>query len=65
MDDRRLKKLEHLIRSEVEEIIREVDAQRPRSRADCATGERPCMFISARVMVRALSLSIPFSSAAG
>ena len=33
---------------EVEEIIREVDAQRPRSRADCATGERPCMFISCK-----------------
>ncbi len=33
---------------EVEEIIREVDAQRPRSRADCATGPRPCMFISCK-----------------
>jgi hypothetical protein len=37
-----------VIDPEVEEIIREVDAQRPRSRADCATGERPCMFISCK-----------------
>ena len=33
---------------EVEEIIREVEAQRPRSRADCASGPRPCMFISCK-----------------
>jgi hypothetical protein len=37
-----------VIDPEVEEIIREVDAQRPRSRADCATGQRPCMFISCK-----------------
>jgi hypothetical protein len=37
-----------VIDPEVEEIIREVDALRPRSRADCATGERPCMFISCK-----------------
>jgi hypothetical protein len=37
-----------VIDPEVEEIIREVDAHRPRSRADCATGERPCMFISCK-----------------
>ncbi len=37
-----------LIDPEVEEIIREVEAQRPRSRADCATGPRPCMFISCK-----------------
>jgi hypothetical protein len=37
-----------VIDPEVEEIIREVDAQRPRSRADCATGARPCMFISCK-----------------
>jgi hypothetical protein len=37
-----------VIDPEVEEIIREVDAQRPRSRADCATGPRPCMFISCK-----------------
>jgi hypothetical protein len=37
-----------VIDPEVEEIIREVNAQRPRSRADCVTGERPCMFISCK-----------------
>jgi hypothetical protein len=37
-----------VIDPEVEEIIREVDAQRPRSRAECATGPRPCMFISCK-----------------
>jgi hypothetical protein len=37
-----------VIDPEVEEIIREVDAQRPRSRADCASGPRPCMFISCK-----------------
>ena len=33
---------------EVEEIIREVESQRPRSRAECASGARPCMFISCK-----------------
>ncbi len=37
-----------VIDPEVEEIIREVDAQRPRSRADCAAGPRPCMYISCK-----------------
>ena len=37
-----------VIDPEVEEIIREVDAQRPRSRAECAAGPRPCMFISCK-----------------
>jgi hypothetical protein len=35
-----------VIDPEVEEIIREVEAQRPRSRAECAGAARPCMFIS-------------------
>ena len=37
-----------VIDPEVEEIIREVDAQRPRSRAECAGGPRPCMYISCK-----------------
>ncbi len=37
-----------VIDPEVEEIIREVEAQRPRNRADCAAGPRPCMFISCK-----------------
>jgi hypothetical protein len=37
-----------IIDPEVEEIIREVDAERPRSRAECAGGPRPCMYISCK-----------------
>ena len=37
-----------LIDPELEEVIREIDARRPRSRADCASGPRPCMFISCK-----------------
>jgi hypothetical protein len=37
-----------LIDRELEEVIREIEASRPRSRADCATGPRPCMFISCK-----------------
>jgi hypothetical protein len=33
---------------EVEETIREIEAMRPHSRAECATGPRPCMFISCK-----------------
>ncbi len=37
-----------LMDPELEAIIREMEAQRPRSRADCASGPRPCMFISCK-----------------
>ena len=37
-----------LIDRELEEVIREIEATRPRSRADCAAGPRPCMFISCK-----------------
>ncbi len=37
-----------LIDPELDAIIREIEAQRPRSRADCANGARPCMFISCK-----------------
>jgi hypothetical protein len=33
---------------ELEEVIREVESMRPRTRADCANGPRPCMFISCK-----------------
>jgi hypothetical protein len=33
---------------EVEDTIREIEAMRPHSRAECATGPRPCMFISCK-----------------
>ena len=37
-----------LVDPELEEVIREIDASRPHSRADCASGQRPCMFISCK-----------------
>jgi DNA-directed RNA polymerase sigma subunit (sigma70/sigma32) len=37
-----------LIDPELEAAIREIEARRPRSRADCANGPRPCMFISCK-----------------
>jgi len=37
-----------VIDPELEEVIREVEAARPRTRADCASGPRPCMFISCK-----------------
>ncbi|HET8732146.1 MAG TPA: sigma factor-like helix-turn-helix DNA-binding protein, partial [Anaeromyxobacteraceae bacterium] len=37
-----------LVDRELEEVIREIEARRPRSRADCASGPRPCMFISCK-----------------
>jgi hypothetical protein len=37
-----------LMDPELEAVIREMEARRPRSRADCANGPRPCMFISCK-----------------
>jgi hypothetical protein len=37
-----------LIDPELDEVIREIESRRPRSRADCANGPRPCMFISCK-----------------
>jgi hypothetical protein len=37
-----------LIDPELEEVIREVESMRPRTRADCGNGPRPCMFISCK-----------------
>jgi hypothetical protein len=37
-----------VIDPELEEILAEVEASRPRSRADCANGPRPCMFVSCK-----------------
>jgi hypothetical protein len=33
---------------ELDGVIREIEAARPRSRADCAGAQRPCMFISCK-----------------
>jgi hypothetical protein len=37
-----------LIDPELDETMREIEGRRPRSRADCASGPRPCMFISCK-----------------
>ncbi len=37
-----------LVDPELEQTRREIDAARPRSRADCANGPRPCMFITCK-----------------
>ncbi len=37
-----------LIDPELDAIIQEMEARRPRSRSECATAQRPCMFISCK-----------------
>ncbi|GEJ56358.1 sigma factor-like helix-turn-helix DNA-binding protein [Anaeromyxobacter diazotrophicus] len=37
-----------LLDPELQATIQEIEQSRPRSRADCAQGERPCMFISCK-----------------
>ena len=37
-----------VIDPELDEVLRELEASRPRSRADCAAGPRPCMFVSCK-----------------
>ncbi len=37
-----------LVDPELEAVIQEIERNRPRSRAECANGPRPCMFISCK-----------------
>ncbi|WP_041453522.1 sigma factor-like helix-turn-helix DNA-binding protein [Anaeromyxobacter dehalogenans] len=37
-----------LVDPELDEVMKEMEARRPRSRAECANGPRPCMFISCK-----------------
>ena len=37
-----------IIDPELHAILQEIEATRPRSRADCAHGRRPCMFVSCK-----------------
>ncbi len=37
-----------IVDPELEAILQEIEATRPRSRADCAHGPRPCMFVSCK-----------------
>jgi hypothetical protein len=37
-----------LVDPELQQTIQEIEQARPRSRADCANGPRPCMFVSCK-----------------
>ncbi|WP_242344526.1 sigma factor-like helix-turn-helix DNA-binding protein [Anaeromyxobacter terrae] len=37
-----------IVDQELEATVREIEASRPRSRAECANGPRPCMFIACK-----------------
>jgi hypothetical protein len=46
--DLRRQRQSGVIDPELEAVMQEIEAQRPRSRSECATGPRPCMFISCK-----------------
>jgi hypothetical protein len=37
-----------IVDPDLEEVMREIEGERPRTRAECANGVRPCMFISCK-----------------
>lgn len=46
--DLRRRRLTGMVDPEEQELIEEIEGQRPRTRAACATGPRPCLFISCK-----------------
>jgi hypothetical protein len=44
----RRQRAEGIVDPELDAILQEIEAKRPKSRADCATGPRPCMFVSCK-----------------
>jgi hypothetical protein len=46
--DLRRQRQSGVIDPELEAVMQEIEAERPRSRSECATGPRPCMFISCK-----------------
>jgi hypothetical protein len=46
--DLRRQRQSGVIDPELEAVMQEIEAQRPRSRAECAAGPRPCMYISCK-----------------
>ena len=46
--DLRRKRLSGAMDPEEEELLRLIDAQRPKTRADCMNGPRPCLFVSCK-----------------
>jgi hypothetical protein len=46
--DLRRQRQSGMVDPELDAVIREIEEHRPRERAECATGPRPCMFISCK-----------------
>ena len=46
--DLRRQRQSGVVDQELDALMREIEAERPRERAECATGPRPCMFISCK-----------------
>lgn len=46
--DLRRRRLLGLVDADEADVLREVESRRPRTRAECATGARPCMFVSCK-----------------
>lgn len=46
--DLRRRRLAGEMDPEEEELLKTIDAQRPRTRADCMNGPRPCLFVSCK-----------------
>lgn len=46
--DLRRRRLAGMVDPEEQELIEEIEGQRPRTRAQCAQGPRPCLFISCK-----------------
>jgi hypothetical protein len=46
--DLRRQRQSGVVDPDLEAVMQEIEAQRPRERAECATGPRPCMFISCK-----------------
>src|SRR5262249_24965883 len=46
--DLRRKRLSGELDPDEEELLRHIDSQRPRTRADCMNGPRPCLFVSCK-----------------
>jgi hypothetical protein len=46
--DLRRQRATGVVDPELQEIVAEVEATRPRHRLDCATAQRPCMFVSCK-----------------
>jgi len=46
--DLRRQRQSGVVDPDLEAVMQEIEAERPRERAECATGPRPCMFISCK-----------------